>query len=212
MVEPHAHLDKAFTAARVDNPDGSLRGAIGAWLAARALLRAALLAGADLVGGAPALDDDPAGAVEALADAGAGAGVGLDLHIDETLDPDVLDAHRTPAHIHQVWGRLYITRLPTLISRVYRPISLARPVPSGSTDTSELCQGCSHPARAPPRIRLPSASAGRCDGPPSEVFHPRSENKRLTAHMIVIVPLKLGEHPAQMPLTIDQHVVQALTP
>jgi hypothetical protein len=30
--------------------------------------------------------------------------------------------------------------------------------------------------------------------------------------MVVVVPLEFGEHPAQMPLTIDQHVVQALAP
>ncbi len=30
--------------------------------------------------------------------------------------------------------------------------------------------------------------------------------------MIVVVPLEFGKYPAQMPLTMDQHVVQALTP
>jgi cytosine deaminase len=36
LVEPHAHLDKALTADALDNPDGSLLGAIEAWLPARA--------------------------------------------------------------------------------------------------------------------------------------------------------------------------------
>lgn len=36
LVEPHAHLDKALTAAAVENPSGDLDGAIRAWLAARA--------------------------------------------------------------------------------------------------------------------------------------------------------------------------------
>jgi cytosine deaminase len=36
LVEPHAHLDKAFTADIVTNPDGSLYGAISAWLPVRA--------------------------------------------------------------------------------------------------------------------------------------------------------------------------------
>jgi cytosine deaminase len=55
---------------------------------ARAALAAALEAGADLVGGAPALDEDPAGAYDVLVAAALKAGVGLDLHVDETLDPD----------------------------------------------------------------------------------------------------------------------------
>jgi cytosine deaminase len=163
LVEPHAHLDKAFTADTVPNPAGSLAGAIEAWLPARlgfkapdiaarawtaasrylahgttairahvdtgegiglralnaltavrrqlgdlvdlqivalcsrpvtgragaenrAILKDALAAGADLVGGAPAIDTDPLRAVDTLAEAAAAAGVGLDLHVDETID------------------------------------------------------------------------------------------------------------------------------
>lgn len=55
----------------------------------RALLREALLAGADAVGGAPSLDADPVAAFELLADVARRAGVPLDLHVDETLDPGV---------------------------------------------------------------------------------------------------------------------------
>ena len=164
LAEPHVHLDKAFTAASIANPGGSLRGARDAWVAARpelstasiaarawtaatrylahgttairahvdvgkgiglralhavldvradlagvvdveivalasvpvtgragaanrALLRDALSAGADLAGGTPELDDDPGGAVDAIAAVAAGAAAGLDLHIDETIDP-----------------------------------------------------------------------------------------------------------------------------
>ena len=171
MAEPHAHLDKALTAASVANPRGSLRGAIDAWLAARqdhsaasiaerawtaatrylahgttairthvdvgegiglraiealievrarlagimdieivaltsvpvtgragasnrALLTDALGAGADLVGGAPELDDDPVGAVDVLAAVAADAATGLDLHIDETTDATVFTLAR----------------------------------------------------------------------------------------------------------------------
>ena len=58
----------------------------------RALLRDALAAGADLVGGCPHLEDD--GDIEAATDVlleiAAEAGVGVDLHTDETLDPAVL--------------------------------------------------------------------------------------------------------------------------
>ncbi len=163
-VEPHAHLDKALTAASVKNPSGDLPGAIAAWyeyrrtltpgdIAARAreaalaglargvtairthvdvgegiglrameavlsvrdelepvvaieivaltstpttgaagavnrgLLRDAIAGGANLVGGAPHVDPDPLGCLEFLIDTAAATGRGLDLHMDETLDP-----------------------------------------------------------------------------------------------------------------------------
>ncbi len=56
----------------------------------RALLREALQAGADLVGGCPHLDDDPAGANETLLSIAAEFERGVDLHTDETLDPSKL--------------------------------------------------------------------------------------------------------------------------
>ncbi|MDE0654747.1 MAG: amidohydrolase family protein [bacterium] len=55
----------------------------------RRALAAALAAGADLVGGAPALDPRPAECVAVCLDAAAEAGLAVDLHVDETLDPDV---------------------------------------------------------------------------------------------------------------------------
>ena len=166
-VEPHAHLDKAFLAERIANPQGDLLGAIEAMHANRhdltvediaeraeraarlmvahgvtairshadtmsdhglrsieglaqardrlgglvelqivaligwpitgpagaqhrALLRDALAAGADVVGGCPHLEDDPREANELLLEVAAGAGRMVDLHTDETLDPAVL--------------------------------------------------------------------------------------------------------------------------
>ena len=53
----------------------------------RRALAVAIAAGADLVGGAPALDPRPAEYVAVCLDAAADAGLGVDLHIDETLDP-----------------------------------------------------------------------------------------------------------------------------
>ncbi len=64
----------------------------------RALLRDALQAGADLVGGCPHLDDDLAAANDTLLGIAAEFGRGVDLHTDETLNPSVLGledlAHR----------------------------------------------------------------------------------------------------------------------
>jgi cytosine/creatinine deaminase len=166
-AEPHAHLDKAFTAGQVPNHTGDLDGAADAWLGYRptvshadlvhratgaalaqlgsgatairthveigtdiglssldallevrralrsrvdlqlvamprspltgpdggdnrALLREAMLAGADVVGGCPYRDPDPAAAHEVCLDLAAELGRPLDLHTDETLDPEVL--------------------------------------------------------------------------------------------------------------------------
>jgi cytosine deaminase len=58
----------------------------------RVLLVDALAAGADLVGGCPHLEDDgdTRGATEVFLQIATDHGVGVDLHTDETLDPDVL--------------------------------------------------------------------------------------------------------------------------
>jgi cytosine deaminase len=53
----------------------------------RRMLAQALEMGADLVGGCPHLEDDGAGMIAVALDAATDAGVGLDLHVDETLDP-----------------------------------------------------------------------------------------------------------------------------
>ncbi|MBC8194787.1 MAG: amidohydrolase family protein [Acidimicrobiia bacterium] len=56
----------------------------------RASLDAAIEAGADLVGGCPHLDPDGPGLISHALTVAAEAGVGVDLHVDETLDPAVL--------------------------------------------------------------------------------------------------------------------------
>jgi cytosine deaminase len=176
-AEPHAHLDKAFTAGKVSNPAGDLEGAINAWLEYRvglqttdildraragalqslahgatairthvdvgwgielrgleallalqeelaglvplqlvalwsrpvtgaagadnrAFLRAAMEAGADLVGGAPHVDPDPSAALEFSMQIAAEFGRPVDLHMDETLDPSALGL----AHLARIVG------------------------------------------------------------------------------------------------------------
>lgn len=161
-AEPHAHVDKAYAAARVPNPGGDLAGAVTSWLryrremsaddvlargsaavraylgngatavrthvdvgediglsvlssvlairdrmvgqvevqvvafvgsplsgvagaGNRALLADALAMGADVAGGAPGFDPDPAACVEACLRAAAHQGVPVDLHVDEAL-------------------------------------------------------------------------------------------------------------------------------
>jgi cytosine deaminase len=55
----------------------------------RALLRAAMAAGADLIGGCPHLDRETRSATAVYLELAGEHGVGVDLHTDETLDPDV---------------------------------------------------------------------------------------------------------------------------
>ncbi|MFV0523503.1 MAG: amidohydrolase family protein [Acidimicrobiales bacterium] len=57
---------------------------------ARAALRQAVEAGVDVIGGCPHLDDDPLGQIDHLLDLATDAGLPVDLHTDETLDPDML--------------------------------------------------------------------------------------------------------------------------
>jgi cytosine deaminase len=168
LVEPHAHLDKAFLADRVHNPTGDLMGAIEGlanvrhtlthedtverairavttmshngvtairthadttssgglasvhallevksrcahfidvqvaalmeWpltgtegASRRSLVRDAIDAGIDVIGGCPHLDPDPKGAVEFLVQTAVSAGIPLDLHADENLRPTSVD-------------------------------------------------------------------------------------------------------------------------
>jgi cytosine deaminase len=200
-VEPHAHLDKAFLAERVDNRTGDLRGAIDAMIELsdqithddiveraeraarrmaangyvsvrthadtidihglrnvealvevrrrvaevidveivalsgdpvvgaagathRSLLREALAAGADLVGGCPHLES--AGTIEAATDVfleiATDAGVGIDLHTDETLDPEVM-------------GLEYLAR--QVLAGFAHPVTASHCVSLGQRDAAE---------------------------------------------------------------------------
>ncbi|MGD9794490.1 MAG: amidohydrolase family protein [Acidimicrobiia bacterium] len=56
----------------------------------RARLAAALDMGVDHIGGCPYLEPDPLGAIDASLAMAAERGIGLDLHVDETLDPAIL--------------------------------------------------------------------------------------------------------------------------
>ena len=56
----------------------------------RAALAAAVEAGSDLIGGCPHLDPDGPGLIETAMRVATEAGLGIDLHVDETLDPAVL--------------------------------------------------------------------------------------------------------------------------
>ncbi len=71
----------ALTSSPMSGPDGAEN---------RAALAAALEAGVDLVGGCPHLDPDGPGLIDNAIRAATEAGIGIDLHVDEMLDPSVL--------------------------------------------------------------------------------------------------------------------------
>ncbi len=56
----------------------------------RSALLEAIEVGIDLVGGCPHLDPDPRGLIDHAIKVATDAGIGIDLHIDETLNPDML--------------------------------------------------------------------------------------------------------------------------
>jgi hypothetical protein len=64
-----------------------------------------------------------------------------------------------PAHIRQIEAGKPLRDVVTLVPRVLLSVTLAGPAPSGSADTSRLCQGCSHPHRHLPEQAAPSFTA-----------------------------------------------------
>jgi cytosine deaminase len=156
----------------------------------RALARAALDAGADLVGGAPWLSDDPARALDALLDLASANGRGLDLHLDETLDPRVrtldLLAERaagfthpiTASHVVSLGAQPPAVRAATIervaragIAVVANPITnlylqgrgAAAPVPRGLTALRELLDAGVLLAGGGDNVRDPFNPVGRAD-------------------------------------------------
>lgn len=91
------------------------------------LLRRALELGADAVGGAPSLDDDPVGSWERLARIADDHGVPLDLHVDETLDPGVFLLDRIARDAPGL-------RIPLTVGHV---VSLAAQPPRARRETAE---------------------------------------------------------------------------
>ena len=71
----------ALTSVPMTGPEGA---------ANRKALDEAVEAGADLIGGCPSLDPDGAGLIRHALAVASDAGLGVDLHVDETLDPSVL--------------------------------------------------------------------------------------------------------------------------
>lgn len=67
--------------------------------AMRSLLRDAMAAGADVVGGCPHIEPDPEAATRELVAIAAELGLPIDLHVDETLDPRILGLRAYAAEV-----------------------------------------------------------------------------------------------------------------
>src|SRR5204863_7394935 len=77
----------------------------------------------------------------------------------------------------------HLREVMTLVPRVLLSVTLTGPAPSGSTDTSRLCRGCSRPPRRFPDQAAPSFTAPLRQGQRWKVFHLHSNRQRLTAHV-----------------------------
>ncbi len=88
MQEAKSHFEDLIDIQFVALTYSPMTGAEGA--GNRAALVKAIEAGVDAVGGCPHFDPDPAGLIRNTIDAATEAGIGIDLHVDETLDPSTL--------------------------------------------------------------------------------------------------------------------------
>ncbi len=88
LVELRENLRDFMDLQVVAMTENGLTGADGR--ATRDTLAAAMALGADLVGGSPSMEEDSRAAVRELLAIAREAGCGVDLHVDETVDPEIL--------------------------------------------------------------------------------------------------------------------------
>jgi cytosine/creatinine deaminase len=91
-----------------------------------ALAAEALSLGADLLGGAPYLDEHPESAYDAIIRVALDAGTGLDLHVDETLRPEVFTL---PALLDRLEGGFpHAVAVDHIVSLIAQPPEVRRRV------------------------------------------------------------------------------------
>jgi cytosine deaminase len=124
----------------------------------RRMLAQALDIGVDLVGGCPHLEEDGVGMIDVVLDAAADAGVGLDLHVDETLDPSMtrlvdlarlvsdrgFDDPVTASHCVSL-----SMQSPAVQEAVARSVAEARIAVVSLPQTNLFLQGWDHPTAMP---------------------------------------------------------------
>jgi len=95
----------------------------------RRALREALQLGADLVGGCPHLEDDGDGMIREAMAAALEAGVGMDLHVDETLDPKMLTLRDLARRVSEI-GFPHPVTASHCVSLSVQPVDLQRRIAS----------------------------------------------------------------------------------
>ena len=125
----------------------------------RAALEAAIVEGVDLIGGCPHLDVDERAMIDTVLALGEESGLGLDLHVDETLEPSVLSL-RTLAERVLETGFSRPVQAGHCVSLGVQPVAvqdevIARVAEAGISvvalpQTNLFLQGRDHPV-APPR-------------------------------------------------------------
>jgi cytosine deaminase len=124
----------------------------------RAALADAIEAGVDLIGGAPNFDLDPAGFIRTVFDAATDAGIGVDLHVDETLDPSSLDVRELARQVqargfeHLVAASHCVSlgmQTPEVQAEVAKEIAAAGVSVFCLPQTNLFLQGRDHPTATP---------------------------------------------------------------
>lgn len=304
LVEPHAHLDKAFLAERAPNPAGDLLGAVAAidairstmtvadtierahravrllvdngvtairthadttvtngmvsveallqvrnaWRSTiviqvcalsgwpvlgvagtqqRALLDDAIAAGVDLVGGCPALEDDPAGANDYFISLAAEAGLPLDMHIDETLDPgarsleDLADKVRRLRPAHTVTAGHCVSLSVRELTEQHRVADLVADAGIGVIAlplTNLYLQGRDHP-RSMPRgvapvrvLRAAGVTVAAGGDNLQDPFNPLGRGDPLETAGLLMATSHVPAHEALAMVSTDARAVMGLEP
>ena len=124
----------------------------------RAALIDAMAAGADLVGGCPHLDPDGAAMISNAIAVANDAGVGIDLHVDEMLDPSVLTLRELARQVretgfeHPVAASHCVTlgmQSPEVQAQVAREVAAAGIAVFPLPQTNLFLQGRDHPTATP---------------------------------------------------------------
>ena len=156
MLEARSHFDDlidiqlvALTHSPMTGPDGAGN---------RAALLEAVEAGVDLVGGCPHLDPDGPGLIENAIKVATDAGIGIDLHVDEMLDPSVLTLRDLARQVqdsgfeHGVAASHCVTlgmQTPEVQAEVAREVAEAGIAVFPLPQTNLFLQGRDHPTATP---------------------------------------------------------------
>lgn len=123
----------------------------------RDAIEASIALGVDAVGGCPTLDRDPSAAIDLYLRIAREAGLGLDLHVDETLDP-------AANSLHLLARRVIDTGFPHLVSASHC-LSLGTQPPAERDATIELVREAGLHVVACPQTNLMLQGRGDTPGP-----------------------------------------------